>query len=81
MVETGRYKNYDRLIVVTCTMGQQRDRLRNRGLSDDQINTRIRSQMPMEEKARFADSIIDNSGSVDETRRQVEEVFKKLRQF
>ena len=81
MVETGRYKNYDRLIVVTCTMEQQRDRLRNRGLSDDQINTRIRSQMPMEEKTRFADFVIDNSGSVDETHRQVGEVFKKLRKF
>ena len=81
MVETGSYKNYDRLIVVTCTMEQQRDRLRNRGLSDGQIDARIRSQMPMEAKARFADFVIDNSGSVDETRRQVKDVLRKLRKF
>jgi dephospho-CoA kinase len=79
MIEVGTYKNYDKLIVVVCAPDEQRRRLRERsGLSEDQIEARIRSQMPMEEKARLADYVIDNSGSLDETRIQVESVYARL---
>jgi len=79
MIEVGTYRNYQKLIVVVCSLGEQRKRLRQRsGLSDEQIEARIRSQMPMEEKAKYADYVIDNSGSLDDTRRQVESVFREL---
>ena len=82
MIEVGTYRNYEKLIVVVCTADEQRKRLRQRsGLSDEQIDARIRSQMPMEEKAKYADYVIDNSGSVEETRRQVEFVFQALKQL
>jgi len=79
MIEAGTYTNYDKVILVTCPPEVQRRRLRERsGLADDQIQARIASQMPMEEKARFADYIIDNSGSLDETRTQVSNVYARL---
>ena len=81
MIETGSYKNYDRIIVVSCSVGQQHERLKARGLSDEDIEARIASQMPLAEKLQYADSVIDNSGMLDETRRQVERVWNELREL
>ena len=82
MIEAGTYKNYDKLIVVTCPTEQQKRRLRLRsGLSEEQIETRIRSQMPIEEKAKYANFVIDNSGSLENTRHQVERVYEELRKL
>jgi dephospho-CoA kinase len=80
MIEVGTYKNYDKVIVVTCSPEQQKTRLRTRStLTEEQIEARIRSQMPMEEKVKFADFVIDNSGSVEQTREQVQDVYRQLR--
>jgi len=80
IVEVGTYKNYDKVIVVTCSPKIQRERLRERsGLTPQQIETRIASQMPLEEKIKVADFVIDNSGDIGKTRQQVEEVYLQLR--
>jgi dephospho-CoA kinase len=82
MIETGSYKNYDRVVVVTCAPDIQKRRLRERSrLSEEQIEARIRSQMPMEEKVKHADYVVDNSGDLAETRRQVEGIHSKLREL
>jgi dephospho-CoA kinase len=82
MIEVGTYKYYDKVIVVTCTPEAQKQRLRARsGLSEEQIEARIRSQMPLEEKAKYADFVIDNSRGFSHTRSQVEEVNSKLREL
>ena len=80
MIEVGTYKNYDKIIVVTCNPETQKERLRARtSLSEDQIEARIRSQMPMEEKVKYADFVIDSSGSMRATQERVEEVYRQLR--
>jgi dephospho-CoA kinase len=80
MIEVGTFKNYDKVIVVTCSPQIQRERLRTRSsLSEDQIEARIRSQMPLEEKVKYADFVVDNSGSIAETREQVRQIFAQLR--
>lgn len=80
MIEVGTYKEYDKLIVVKCSPDVQRKRLRERsGLSPQQIESRIASQMPMEEKIKVADFVIDNSGDPGTTRQQVQEVYRQLR--
>jgi len=82
MIEAGTYKNYDKVIVVTCRPEVQKHRLRRRsGLSEEEIEARVRSQMPLEEKVKYADFVIDNSGDLPDTRRQVEQVNSKLREF
>jgi dephospho-CoA kinase len=66
--------------VVTCSPEVQRERLRERSnLTAEQIESRIASQMPMEDKVKFADFVIDNSGDPGATRQQVEAVYRKLR--
>jgi dephospho-CoA kinase len=80
MIEVGTYKNYNKVIVVTCSPEMQRERLRARSpLSAGEIESRIRSQMPAEEKIKYADFVIDNSGSIESTRVQVETVYQQLR--
>ena len=80
MIEVGTYRDYDKLIVVTCSPEVQRERLRERSrLTAEQIESRIASQMPMEDKVKFADFVIENSGDLRATRRQVEAVCGKLR--
>lgn len=79
MVETGNARRFSKLVVVVCTEEQQRARLRARGLSEDDMSTRIGAQMGMDEKASHADYVIDNSGTFEETRQRVKEIYKTLR--
>jgi dephospho-CoA kinase len=79
LVEAGYQKNLNGLVVAWCTPEQQMERLLARGLSESEARRRIASQMPAAEKLKFATEKIDCSGSLDETRRQVEELAAKLR--
>lgn len=79
MIESGFHTYFQRLILVTCTLQQQIDRLRSRnGLSEEQARQRIGLQMPLAEKIRFAHHVIDNSSSVENTSAQVEQLFQEL---
>lgn len=51
---------------------------RLRGVSEGEARRRIASQVPWEERLRQADVVIDNSGAVEETRKQVEREYKKV---
>ncbi len=79
LVEAGYQKNLDGLVVAWCRPAQQVERLLARGLSEEEARRRIASQMPAEEKLKFATEKIDCSGSIGETRRRVEELTEKLR--
>lgn len=48
------------------------------GATREEAQARVRAQMPIEEKRRLADHVIDNSGSLEETRRQVRALFEAL---
>jgi dephospho-CoA kinase len=79
LIEAGSYKRLSKLIVVYVDEQTQLRRLMLRdGISAEEAWLRIRSQMPLSEKVKYADYVIDNRGSLEETRRQVEEVYKKL---
>ncbi|MFN8008901.1 MAG: dephospho-CoA kinase [Terriglobia bacterium] len=79
MIESGFYKSFQRLIVVTCSPEQQMERLMARnGLSAEQSRNRVSLQMPLDEKIRFADFVVDNSGSLENTQAQVNHLFQKL---
>jgi dephospho-CoA kinase len=81
-IETGGYKRFDKLIVVICTVEQQIERAMKRdGSTQAQTLTRLASQMPLEEKLKYADYVIDTSGQKEETLEQTEEVFNELRRL
>ena len=79
LVETGRYKSFDRLIVVTCTAEQQMERALERGsYSREEIQARLARQLPLKEKLKLADYVIDTSGSKEATIEQVRRVYGAL---
>jgi dephospho-CoA kinase len=80
LVETGYYKHFDQVIVVTCAPEIQLARVMQRdGLSEHEVLSRMEAQMSTEEKARVADHRIDTSGTLEETEQQVAVVFRELR--
>jgi dephospho-CoA kinase len=66
-------------VVCWCTPEQQLERLQARGLTSDQARGRIAAQMPMDEKKRLADEVIDCSESLEDTERQVTQLIEKLK--
>ena len=79
MIEAGSHRRMDKLILAVCTEEQQLERATERGgLSRAEALARIRRQMPLEEKRRYADYVIDTSGAEADTLRQVEEVYNLL---
>jgi dephospho-CoA kinase len=79
MIESGGYRRLDKLIVVHCRPEIQLQRLMARNsLSQADAEQRIRSQMPQEEKQRYADFLIDTSGDFESTRLQVRAVYAQL---
>jgi len=82
LIETGSYKRFDRLILVTCEEEQQVERaLRREGSAPGDVRARIRRQMPLEEKRKFADFVIDTSGEKESTLRQTRAVYEALRRI
>ena len=80
MIESGGYKRFDKLIVVWCRPDLQWQRLMSRdGLTREEAEQRIASQMPQDEKKTYADFLIDTSNSYEETRLQTTEVFDRLK--
>jgi len=80
LVELGEHREMDKLIVVTTTQMQQVERLKDRdGTGPDEALRIVSSQMPMEEKLRFADYVIQNEGPLEETKKRAKEIFKDLK--
>jgi dephospho-CoA kinase len=80
LIETGSYRNYDRLIVATCGEQQQIERAMERDrLSREEVLARLRRQMPLQEKVKYADYVIDTSGDKQRTLDQTRAVFEELR--
>jgi dephospho-CoA kinase len=79
LVEAGYHKKLDKLIVTWCRPEQQLARLvEEKKLSELEAKQRVASQLAQEEKRRLADFEIDCSGSLEETERQVDKVFREL---
>src|SRR5258708_26142854 len=84
ILEAGAAKRFDRLIVVTCSDEQRIARYAARQKLDldaarKEVERRMAAQLPEAEKAKAADFVIDNSGSLEQTRTQVQELWDKLR--
>jgi dephospho-CoA kinase len=82
LIETGSYSRFDKMILVTCTEQQQVDRaMRREGALESDIRARISRQMPLAEKRKYADFVIDTSGEKQDTLRQTRAVYDVLRRI
>jgi dephospho-CoA kinase len=82
LVEIGVHQRFDKLIVVVCQEEQQIERSMKRdGVERERVRTRLSRQMPLSEKRKFADFIVDTSGTKEETLRQARAVYDSLRRI
>ena len=80
LVESGRHRDYDGLVVVRASVENQVRRAMARdGFSEAEARARIAAQLPLEEKVRVASAVIDNDGDLDATRAQVDALLAALR--
>jgi dephospho-CoA kinase len=79
LFETGRARDFDRVIVTNCPETQQVARIVERdGLTEDEARARIAAQWPAADKLRHADFVIDTGGTFGDTNRQIDRVIEKL---
>ena len=85
ILEAGASDRFDRIIVVTCRPEQRIKRWAKKMNIDEEsarseVSRRMAAQLPDDKKVEAADYVIDNSGSIDDTGRQVNELFSRLRE-
>ncbi|MEK6790362.1 MAG: dephospho-CoA kinase [Deltaproteobacteria bacterium] len=79
LIENGLYKEMEKVIVVCADEKTIIKRLARRsGLSEKEAIIRIRSQMPLDEKKRYADYVVDNNGTMEETTCAVRRIYEEL---
>ena len=80
LFETNQHRRFDKMIVAWCRPEQQIERYASQShLSTVDIERRMAAQMTGEEKKLLADFVIDTSQTLEDTARQVSEVFAQLR--
>jgi dephospho-CoA kinase len=80
LVETGSYRRFARLIVAMCGRELQIQRAMKRdGLTREEVLARLDQQLPLEEKVKVADYVIDTSGAKEHALEQTREVYRSLR--
>lgn len=76
--ERGHQGRFDRLITVFASSEQLLDRLKAKGVSQEDARKRLATQLPADIKMRGSDFVIDNDKDVESTREQVCEIYQKL---
>lgn len=82
LIETGSHKDCDRLVLAHCRSEQQIERAMERdGLTREEVMNRISRQMPLEDKKKYANYVIDTSGTKESTLEQTRAVYEVLQKL
>jgi dephospho-CoA kinase len=82
LIELNLQYMFHKLLVVYVPTELQIDRLMKRdGINREEALNRLKAQLPIEEKVGYADFVINNAGSMEETQQQVDELWEKLKQI
>jgi dephospho-CoA kinase len=80
LIETGSHRHFHKMIVAACQEEQQIERAMSRdGASREEVVQRLKRQMPLQEKVRYADYIVDTSGTKEHTLEQTRSIYQALR--
>jgi dephospho-CoA kinase len=78
LIETGAHRGFPVVVVVSASRATQIARLLARGMDEEDARARLAAQMPLEDKAAEADVLLDNEGTEDELRAQVDRLWADL---
>jgi len=79
LIESGNFRKVDKVLVVACEEETRIGRvLAKKKFSREDIERRLKNQMPLCDKMKHADHVLQNDGSLDHLREQVDEIYKKL---
>ena len=84
LIEAGAYDTVNLIVVVMASSETQlqrtleRSRAQGRTLTESEVQARIDAQMPLGEKINYADVVIENEGTLEELRKQVDELWVEL---
>lgn len=81
LYETDLHKRVDRVVVVSTAMETVRERLRQRGHTDQDIANRISNQIPLQEKEKRADFVIFNNGTREDLEREIEGLLRRIKEW
>jgi dephospho-CoA kinase len=80
LIETGSYRRFQTLVLTVCGEEQQIERaIKRDGLSREEVLERLKRQMPLAEKRKYAQYVIDTSGEKEQTLDQVSRLYGELR--
>ena len=80
LIETGAHEGFPFVVVVTATSETRVARLVAKGMSEQDVRARIAAQMPLDEKAEYADVVVDNDGSEADLVGQVDRLWADLQE-
>ena len=78
LIEMGTHRDCDVVVVVSVSPETQVTRSVARGMTEDDVRARLAAQLPLEDRARQADVLIDNEGSFEELESQVDQLWTRL---
>ncbi len=78
LIEVEHHTDMDKVIVVDATEEERVQRLLKKGMSKSQAKARITAQLPLADKLKHADFIIDNNGALEQAYVQVRDIYKQL---
>jgi dephospho-CoA kinase len=78
LIEMGTHRDCDVVVVVSTEPATQISRAMERGMQEDDVRARIAAQLPLDERARHADVLLDNEGTLEELEAEVEVLWRGL---
>jgi len=78
LIEVGSARRFHRIMLVVAAEEVQIERLKGKGLTQEEALSRIRAQMPLSLKIKYADYLIDNSGTISDVERKAKELYPLL---
>lgn len=81
LFETGLYKKLDKAVVVSADMDKIKERLRLRGMEEEDANRRLPHQMPLAEKEKMADHVLYNNGTEEDLKKELRALLLRIKEW
>lgn len=81
LYETGMYKSLDKVVVVSADMDKIRERLKLRGMDEEDTDRRLPHQIPLADKEKMADYILYNNGLEEDLRKELKTLLLRIKEW